>query len=69
MSTPGIFDLNKTSETIIDKQQVKKEVEEYDALFADPDNNEKRKASYMTVVNNFYDLVTGKTPSKPTLFF
>ena len=60
MSTPSIFDLNKTSETIITKDQVKKEVEEYDALFDDPKNVEKRKSQYMTIVNNFYDLVTGK---------
>lgn len=58
MSTPGILDLNKTAESLITKDQVKKEVDEYDGLFNDPNNVEKRKTNYVTMVNNFYDLVT-----------
>lgn len=40
------------------KEAVKKEMEEYDALYANPDDVDKRKANYTTMVNNFYDLVT-----------
>lgn len=58
MSTPSIFQVVNNSETIITKEEVKKEVEEYDNLFQGEDSTTKRKENYVTMVNNFYDLVT-----------
>lgn len=58
MSTPSIFEIQQNAETIIARDEVKKEMEEYDKLFQGTDTYEKRKSNYMTMVNNFYDLVT-----------
>jgi len=58
MATPSILQLISNEETIIKKEEVKKEMDEYDALFQNPDANQQRKENYVTMVNNFYDLVT-----------
>jgi len=58
MATPSIFEIGNNTETILTRDEIKKEMTEYDKLFEGDENGEKRKANYMTMVNNFYDLVT-----------
>jgi sterol 24-C-methyltransferase len=58
MATPSILQVVQNEETLMKREEVKKEMEQYDALFTNPDDHEKRKKNYTTMVNNFYDLVT-----------
>jgi len=58
MTTPSILGIHQNSETTFTREEVQKEIGEYDALFEGADSVEKRKENYMSMVNNFYDLVT-----------
>eukprot|EP00160_Parvularia_atlantis_P018888 Unigene7179_Nuclearia_a/m.22034 Unigene7179_Nuclearia_a/g.22034 ORF Unigene7179_Nuclearia_a/g.22034 Unigene7179_Nuclearia_a/m.22034 type:complete len:350 (-) Unigene7179_Nuclearia_a:74-1123(-) len=60
MSTPhgNVASLYKKDEFKSKTNAVEREIDQYNSLFKDDENGEKRKTQYMTMVNNFYDVVT-----------
>lgn len=58
VNAPSVTELCAAPEATTKKEEILKEVSEYEQFFEDDDDSKKRKANYMTMVNNFYDLVT-----------
>jgi len=54
----SVTSLYKKDEFKSKADAVEKEIDQYNALFVDDENGEKRKSQYMMMVNNFYDVVT-----------